>query len=175
MLPNGVTRPQWVKNTCTAKEMYATSQEICTQFALHCVLFRLQWILPIVFRVTSLALGQWYDCRSCKKFACIFWMYLGWRGYCTWFPQTLKIAGLDFCLEKSLIFQSALKIGSFPWKVLEIIFIGLKNNGTTNLICLCGFYACCIFDFNKLKGFGNFVIKSPVTIDLVMFGKWQIL
>ena len=45
--------------------------------------------------------------------------------------------------------------------------MGLKNNGPTNLVCLCVFYACCILDFNKLMGFGDFVIKSPVTTDPV--------
>ena len=30
-----------------------------------------------------------------------------------------KVLEFDFCLEKCLIFQSALKIGNFLWKVLE--------------------------------------------------------
>ena len=41
--------------------------------------------------------------------------------------------------------------------------MGLYNNGSTNLICLCVFYECCMLDFNKSMGFCNFVIKSPVT------------
>ena len=51
------------------------------------------------------------------------------------------------------------------WKLL---FVGLKNNGPTNLICLCVFYACCILNFDKLMGFGDVGIKSPVTTDAVI-------
>ena len=79
-----------------------------------------------------------------------------------------KVLEFDYCLEKCLIFQSALKICNFPWKVLENnFFMGLKNNGPTNLIYLC-VYTCCILNFDKLRGFGNFVIKSPVTTDPVI-------
>ena len=34
-----------------------------------------------------------------------------------------KVLEFDFCLEKCLIFQSALKIGNFPWKVLENYYL----------------------------------------------------
>ena len=70
----------------------------------------------------------------------------------TWFPQTLKSAWiwllswkvLDFsiCLEN---WQHSLKSA---WKSQ---FMGLKNNDTRNLMCLCVFYAFCPFDFNKLN------------------------
>ena len=41
-----------------------------------------------------------------------------------------KVLEFECCLEKCLIFQSALKIGNFPWKVLENDFMVLKNIGT---------------------------------------------
>ena len=56
-------------------------------------------------------------------------------------------------------------------KVLEFdlcLFMGLKNNGQRNLICLCVFYAFCTFHFNGLGWFGNFIIKSPDTTDPVI-------
>ena len=46
--------------------------------------------------------------------------------------------------------------------------MGLKNNGPRNLMYLCVFYAFCTFDFNKSRGFGHFVVKSPVPTDLVI-------
>ena len=41
-----------------------------------------------------------------------------------------KVLEFECCLEKCLIFQSALKMGNFPWKVLENDFMILKNIGT---------------------------------------------
>ena len=67
-----------------------------------------------------------------------------------------------------LLFNLPWKLAIFLEKCLISLFRGLKNNGPTNLIFLCVFYACCILDFNKLSGFGNFVIKSPVTTDLAI-------
>ena len=49
-----------------------------------------------------------------------------------------KVLEFECCLEKCLIFQSALKMGNFPWKVLENDFMVLKNIGTrksTPLVC----------------------------------------
>ena len=65
---------------------------------------------------------------------------------------------LDFsiCLEN---WKFSLKSA---WKSL---FMGLKNSSIRNLTCLCVF---CTFNFDKLKGFGNFVIKYPVTTDPVI-------
>ena len=63
-------------------------------------------------------------------------------------------------LEKCLNLTSVLKSGNFPWKLL---FMGLTSNGPRNFMCLCTFQAFCTFDFNKLRGFDNFVIKSPIT------------
>ena len=71
-----------------------------------------------------------------------------------------KVLEFDFCLEKCLIFQSALKICNFRWKLL---FMGLTSNGPRNFMCLCTFQTFCTFDFNKLSGLDNFVIKSPIT------------
>ena len=38
-----------------------------------------------------------------------------------------KVLEFDFCLEKCLNFQSALKINNFPWKVLENYCYGLEK------------------------------------------------
>ena len=49
-----------------------------------------------------------------------------------------KVLEFECCLEKCLIFQSALKMGNFPWKVLENDFMVLKNIGTRKsylLVC----------------------------------------
>ena len=46
--------------------------------------------------------------------------------------------------------------------------MGLKNNGSTNLICLFVFYACRkLLDFDKSMGFGDFIIKSLVTDPII--------
>ena len=83
-----------------------------------------------------------------------------------WFSQTLKSIWIWLLSWKVLDFFN------LPWKLviilkkcLKITFDGLENNGPRNLIiCLCMcFYAFCTFDFNELRGFGNFVIKSPIT------------
>ena len=70
-----------------------------------------------------------------------------------------KVVEFSICLEN---WQFSLKSA---WKLL---LVGLKNNGPTNLICLCVFYACCILDFDELMGFGDFVIEFPVTTDPVI-------
>ena len=69
-----------------------------------------------------------------------------------------KVLEFECCLEKCLIFQSALKMGSFPWKMLENDFIVLKNISTrkSNLSVL-----FCTFELRKVARFSNFVIKSP--------------
>ena len=41
-----------------------------------------------------------------------------------------KVLEFESCLEKCLIFQSALKMGNFPWKVFENDFMVLENIGT---------------------------------------------
>ena len=49
-----------------------------------------------------------------------------------------KVLEFECCLEKCLIFQCALKMGNFPWKVLENDFMVLKNIGTRKsnlLVC----------------------------------------
>ena len=48
--------------------VYNTSQELCMCFFTLCFIMGcLQFILPIFFRVTSLALGQSYDCPSASE------------------------------------------------------------------------------------------------------------
>ena len=44
-----------------------TTQEFCKQFMLCFVVVRSMLVLPIAFRVTSLALGQSYDCPSASE------------------------------------------------------------------------------------------------------------
>ena len=59
--------------------------------------------------------------------------------------------------------------------MLENDFL-LKNNGSTNRICLCVFYTCCILDFNQLRGFGN--LSSNLLLLLIwwsMFSKVNIV
>ena len=41
-----------------------------------------------------------------------------------------KVLEFECCLEKCLIFQSALKMWNFPWKVLENDYMVLKNIST---------------------------------------------
>ena len=67
-------------------------------------------------------------------------------------------------LEKCLNLTSVLKIAwifNLPWKLtiflekcLKITVMGLKNNGSRNLICLCVcfFMQFCTVDFDKLNG-----------------------
>ena len=68
-----------------------------------------------------------------------------------------KVLEFESCLEQCLIFQSALNMGNFPWKVLENEFMVLKNIGTrkSNLLVL-----FCTFELRKVARFSHFVIKS---------------
>ena len=89
----------------------------------------------------------------------------------SWYSIDMVPTDLEKCLNLTTVLKSAWFF-NLPWKLaiffeqcLGIYFMDLKNNGPTNLICLCVFYACCMLDFNKktIRGFGNIVIKSPVT------------
>ena len=54
------------------------------------------------------------------------WLLLCWgllKGFIHGSHRPWKVLEFDFCLEKCLIFQSALKIGNFLWKVLENDFL----------------------------------------------------
>ena len=60
-----ITRPQWVKNLGYPNYI----QQLCTQSMPCFVAFEYWLILSISFRVTSLALGQSYDCPSVNEAA----------------------------------------------------------------------------------------------------------
>ena len=79
-----------------------------------------------------------------------------------------KCLNLTFVLKSAWIFNLLWKLAVFLEKRLKITIMGLKNNDPRNIIFLCVFYAFCTFDFNKLWGFGNFVIKSPISTDPVV-------
>ena len=68
-----------------------------------------------------------------------------------------KVLEFECCLEKCLVFQSALKTGNFPWKVFENDFMVLKNIDTRNLFCLSVVFH---IDVRKVTRFSDFVIKS---------------
>ena len=52
-----------------------------------------------------------------------------------------KVLEFECCLEKCLIFQSSLKMGNFPWKVLENDFMVLKNISTRKSNLLVSYFA----------------------------------
>ena len=75
---------------------------------------------------------------------------------CVTRPQWVNMVPTD--LEKCLIFQSALKMGNFPWRMLENDFMALKNMGTGKSNLLVCYFA---FELRKVARFSNFFIKFP--------------
>ena len=83
------------------------------------------------------------------------WKAFPWHDvimYCTHGShRPWKVLEFECCLEKCLIFQSALKMGNFPWKVLENDFYSFEKLKAPETQSLSVFF--CTFDLKKVMGF----------------------
>ena len=82
----------------------------------------------------------WFWCTCTCPCTCISWT----GTTLSWFPQTLKSAWIWMLSWKVLDFSICLENCQFSlksaWNLLFHIFMGLKNKGSRNLICLCIFF-----------------------------------